>query len=170
MPPSEIRALFLLYRPEIERFLFRRLACADTAADLTQETFYRLLQHNGGKPIENSRAFLFKIAANLANDHVRKRRRQRTQVTEPEALAAVADQSPTMDATIAGRQRLAQLRAAIEELPPRTQEIFALNRLEGLTYQQVAQRLGVSESAVQKHLSAALLHATRRIRRNSDKS
>ncbi len=53
---------------------------------------------------------------------------------------------------------LARLREIVAELPPRTREIFRLNRLEGLTHAEVARRLEISDSSVQKHLARALAH------------
>ncbi|MFD2032045.1 RNA polymerase sigma factor [Ancylobacter dichloromethanicus] len=49
-------------------------------------------------------------------------------------------------------------------MPHRTQEIFVLNRIEGLTHAQVARQLRLSESAVQKHLALAIARMTRRLR------
>lgn len=63
----------------------------------------------------------------------------------------------------AARRRLRQLEGAVAELPERTRRIFVLNRLHGETYQEIADRLGVSVSTVQKHLMRALAHAMFRL-------
>lgn len=170
MQRLDLNRLYLLHGQEIERYLLRRVNCSETAADLTQEAFFRLLQHNGRESIENVRAFLFRIASNLAKDHVRKSRRQRTETVEPEQLSQVTDQSPPIDRRMEDRERLEILRRAIAELPARTQEIFRLNRIQGLSYREIAERLAVSESTVQKDLTMALAHATTRLRRYLDKS
>lgn len=162
--------MFLQHGREIERYLARRVDCTETAADLTQEAFFRLLQHDGRESIENVRAFLFRIASNLAKDHLRKLRRQQTDVVTPENLTRVADQAPSIDRRMEDRERLEVLRRAIAELPARTQDIFRLNRIQRLSYNEIAERLGVSESTVQKHLATALEHATARLQRYSERS
>ena len=168
MRQLDLNRLFLLHGREIERYLARQVNCTETAADLTQDAFFRLLQHNGREPIENVRAFLFRIASNLAKDHLRKSRRQQTETVKPENLTRIVDQAPSIDRRMEDRERLEVLRQAIGELPARTQDIFRFNRIHDLSYDEIARRLGVSESTVQKHLATALAHATARLQRYSD--
>ena len=170
MRQLDLDRLYLLHGREIQRYLARQVNCTETAADLTQEAFFRLLQHNGRESIKNVRAFLFRIASNLAKDHLRKSRRRQTEAVAPENLTRVADQAPSIDRRMEDRERLEVLRRAIAELPARTQHIFKFNRVQGLSYNEIARRLGVSESTVQKHLATALAHATARLRHYSDKS
>ena len=166
----DLDRLFLLHGQEIERYLARQVNCTETAADLTQEAFFRLLQHNGRDSIKNVRAFLFRIASNLAKDHLRKSRRRQTETVTPENLTLVADKAPPMDRRLEDRERLEVLSRAIAELPARTQDIFKFNRIQGLSYNEIARRMGISESTVQKHLATALAHATTRLQRYADKS
>jgi RNA polymerase sigma factor (sigma-70 family) len=62
------------------------------------------------------------------------------------------------------RERLDRLRSVIQELPERTRQVFVLHRIEELTYGEVAARLGISESSVQKHLAKALQYVVQRLR------
>lgn len=64
---------------------------------------------------------------------------------------------------MAQQQRQA-LKQALAELPERTQQIFRLNRVEGMTHAQVARHLEISDSSVQKHLAKALAHVMQRLR------
>ena len=82
----------------------------------------------------------------------------------PARIAEIPADLPGPEEITAGRERLDCLRAAIQELPERTRQIFVLHRLEELTYDQVADRLGISESSVQKHLAKALQHVMRRLK------
>jgi RNA polymerase sigma-70 factor (ECF subfamily) len=162
---EDVGQLFQRHGMEIERFLFRRVACAETAADLTQEAFSRLLQYNPDASIDNIRAFLFKIASNLAKDHQRKILRQKTDGVSDDVLSNVPDTAPDAEVQVADKQTLSVLRAAINDLPPKTRQIFVLARLDGLTYREVALHLGISESSVQKHLALALAHAMAKLGR-----
>jgi RNA polymerase sigma-70 factor (ECF subfamily) len=75
----------------------------------------------------------------------------------------VPDTTPAAEDAIAAQQKLHVLRHALSELSPLCQQIFDLNRLQGLTHAEVAQRLNISESTVQKNLARALLHVMQRL-------
>lgn len=169
MRQSDIGHLFRSHGPEVERFLFRHVACTETAADLTQETFSRLLRYEPASPIDNARALLFKIAANLAKDHKRKAQRQRTDPVPVEDLARFPDHTPTTETAISDKETLDILLNAVSQLPPRTRDIFVLHRIKGLTYSEVAKHMNVSESTVQKHLTQALAYAMSQLRRRDPK-
>lgn len=167
MVNDALKGLFLAHRRELQAYLTRKLRDADTAADLTQETFLRYaeLGSPAGATIANERSYLYRTAHNLAVDHVRQRQRRKTDVTCDDDLADIADDRPTLEDEADARQRLARLHGIVNELPELTRSIFVLNRIEGLTYSQVATRLGISDSSVQKHLSKALLHVTGRLQK-----
>lgn len=158
--------LFQSYRGELQRYLTRRLRDPDLAADLTQEAFLRYAEHPPAMAgeIRNNRSYLYRMAHNLAVDHIRKSARDQIEMPGDPVMTALADDYPGQEIQTGDRQRLRQLHAALDELPERTRQVFALNRIQGLSYQQVASRMGISESSVQKHLARALLHATRRMR------
>lgn len=165
---ADTRLLFHRYGEEIRRFLTRKLSCAATAEDLTQETFARLLRIDADAVIEDGRAFIYKTANNLAIDHIRAQRRQRTDTTDHHTMAMIADQTPDAETQLSDKRRLEILQQAIAELPPRTRQIFVLARIEGHSYGNIAQILSVSESTVQKHLAQALAHAVARLKKYTD--
>jgi len=68
----------------------------------------------------------------------------------------MADDGPAPDRRILGREQLDQALDVIRSLPPRTRDAFLLHRFEDLTYRQIADRLGVSVSMIEKHLAEAL--------------
>ncbi len=161
MAQRNLKGLFQAHGRELELFLTRQVDCPATAADLTQETFIRIAQQPLEAGSRNARSYLFRIARNLAIDHFRQESRRRTEATPADALAAVRDETPAADRTLEARQRLQRLETALARLPARTQEIFRLSRIEGLTYLEIAAELGISESSVQKHLARALEVAMR---------
>lgn len=146
---------------EVHAYLTERLRDPETAADLAQETFLRYAERATDAGVIHDRSYLYRTAHNLAVDHVRQLASRRTDAVSPEDMAHLPDTSPGVEATAAARQELDRLRGLIATLPDKTRRIFVLNRVHGLTHAQVAQRLGISESSVQKHLASALAHVLR---------
>ena len=163
---KDLKGLFLAHQRELFAYLIGRLRDVEAAADLTQETFLRYAQQrqSDSAAVLHPRSYLYRIARNLAVDHVRQQARQRTDTVDNNALAQILDDAPPIEETADSRRRLEHLLRAIDELPERTRQIFTLARIDGLTHREVAGRLGISESSVQKHLAAALQHAMRRTR------
>lgn len=161
-PPSLLGAYESVYE-ELMGFVRARVGCSATAADIVQETYLRAAASPLGSELKNPRAFLYRVAGNLAVDHIRvERSRARYVVHEtvpedrhPEAL------SP--EKTLEDRQRLLALVRAVEELPPRCREVFILRKFEDLHQAEIAARLGISRNMVEKHLRHALLHCLARL-------
>ena len=166
MTRKNLKGLFSAHKREIQAYLTHSLQDAELAADLTQETFLRYAeQGDGTATVLSDRSYLFRMARNLAIDHIRRRVRQRTDLVHEERLAALPEDRPTPEAMAAAREKLRLLQEIVLELPERTQRIFVLVRIDGLTYAQAASRLGISESSVQKHLADAVQHVMLRLKR-----
>lgn len=123
--------------------------------DVIQETYARLLALNdsASSAVRNWHAFLFATARNVALDRIR-----RAHVVSLDALAEmdgsdVIDQTPAADDALNARQELALLSAAIASLPDRCREALTLRKLYGLPQREIAQRLGISENTVEKHVA-----------------
>lgn len=166
MAGKDIEGLFKDHRHELQVYLTRTLRDADLAADLTQETFLRYAEQRRDPAfvVTQVRAYLYRIAHNLALDHRRARRRSPESGMPDDALALIADEAPSPERVADGIDALDRIRAALAELPPRTRQVFTLVRLEGLTYRKAAARLGISDSSVQKHLAVAIKHVMQRLR------
>lgn len=152
---ARIEALFAAHRDRLLWFLRRRRQTADEAADIVQETFARLARVESIQALTHPQAFLFQTALNVLRDDVRK-----TQVRSAQApaLAELYDREvPTPERVLEGRQRLARFQQALDELTPRRREIFVLAKFEGQTHAQIARHLGISVSAVEKHIVQAIV-------------
>jgi RNA polymerase sigma factor (sigma-70 family) len=147
------------YRAALTRFFERRApALRGEAEDLTQEVFERLAKRETGEEIGNVESYLFRTASNVLIDRTRRRKTHRADdhVQYEDELHAVEDFAP--DRVLIGREEVERVIRAIEDLPERTRIAFALHRFEELKYAEIAFRLGVSISAVEKHIIKALRH------------
>ena len=157
------RSAFVRHYREVLGFVSRLVADREVAADLTQESFARTwAAQQAGRPVRNVRAFLYRTARNLVIDTHR-----RTGVRS--AAGPDEDEAPTLDpdlyagarslepeVIVSSRRGLAEVMGVIEALPPRCREAFVLYRFEGLSYAQIATRMGISVRTVEMQLQIAM--------------
>jgi RNA polymerase sigma-70 factor (ECF subfamily) len=148
------------------RAFFRRRVGHDAEVDdLVQETFTRALNRSRTDPIENISGYLFQIAANLLLERARRSIRHRSVgagFLSAGLLEGGSDFSP--ERVHAARQACALVESALRELPARVRNVFVLNRFEELTGVEIARRLGVSLSTVEKDMARAILHLKERLK------
>jgi RNA polymerase sigma factor (sigma-70 family) len=154
------------FRLPLIAYFRRRVSSTSEAEDLTQDVFERVLKALSHAPIVNAEALVFRIAVNLLRDRARREiTRGGEQSLTSENIVALAD-ALTVDLSpervVLGERTLADVLAALQELGERTQAIFYLSRLENLKIREIAAIYGISASAVEKQVSKALLHLTRR--------
>lgn len=131
--------------------------------DMVQEVFERLIKRGNVAGLEHLGGYVFETASSVLTDRLRKRRSRHADahVTFDDQAHADVDFSP--EHVLIGRERLARATAVLLELPERTRVIFVLRRLEGMKYLDIAARLGISTSAVEKHMQRAVLHLAKRV-------
>lgn len=152
-------AMFMRHRSALVDYASPIVGCRARAEDVVQEAYIRFAAADAANEVASPTSYLYRIVRNLAIDTVRREHRQSPGLITEQQFAELPVDAPSVDRVLDGRRRLAQLEAAVAELPERTRRIFILNRLHGLTYQQIADELDVSISTVQKHLMQALAHA-----------
>lgn len=149
------------YAAPLARYFRARVRSAADIDDMVQEVFLRLAARRGGGALEAPENYLFTVAASVLNDSFRRAaRRGGTHAEFDEALHAEADFSP--ERLFLGQERLRMVERALHELPERTRVVFVLHRFEEMSYAQIARRLQVSVSAIEKHMIKALAHLARR--------
>ncbi|MFD1949826.1 RNA polymerase sigma factor [Sphingomonas arantia] len=130
----------------------------DDAEDLLHDAWVGLAERQ--VVADNAAALLTRAAANRGCDAWRRERRVGTGVSIDLAADALADHRPLQDEVLIARHRLERLRGGVEHLSPRTRQIFLMHRLDGLKYREIAEELGISQSAVEKHVARAMSHLT----------
>ncbi|MDH2915634.1 MAG: RNA polymerase sigma factor [Gallionella sp.] len=142
---------------ELRAFILRRVGCRELAAELTNETFVRILSYEAGAPVCNQRAFLYRIAGNLAIDHHRANREQTECIDDFQESELLATDVTDPARVLCARQSLERLRRAIEALPPQCRRAFILFKFEGLSHLEIAAEFDVTRNAVEKLLIRALV-------------
>lgn len=155
--------IYLCHEQEIKRFLFKYTRCQNTADDLAHELLFKLNKISDLSEIDNIRAYLFRMASNLVSERMRTEARQnRLLEKHTEAMLPTQD-SYTPEDWLAARQQLEMLEQAVAELPPKCREVFLLRKVEHLSHADIAERLGISRSMVEKHLYRAMMHCRDRV-------
>jgi RNA polymerase sigma-70 factor (ECF subfamily) len=143
-----------------------QLSSADAADDAVQETFLRMLRYRDVKDAGEIRALLFRVAANVVADNYRHAKARRTDAHCPLDSLQLASSAPAPERVFSARQDLAVIKQAIGNLPPRCRQVFLLHRFEGLSYREIAQRLGISSRTVENQIAHALTVCRRAIGEN----
>jgi RNA polymerase sigma-70 factor (ECF subfamily) len=142
---------------KLRRFLRHRGRLGDEADELIQEAFLRLQLYRRERHVREPEAFLVRTVRNLSVDILRRRSQRGTHIALENERIHLVDPSPSPDEVLESQQRLQLLRAGLEALPPRTREVVLLQRVEGFSHAQIAARLGITVSAVEKHIAKAAL-------------
>lgn len=145
-----------VYTNDLQRFLAKRRLVESDIKDVCQEVFLRLLRFNRGEVIHNPLAYLFRVAANVAHDF-KLRRPQWTslesETVEEAALGTDASDGPESIADVTYRRKF--LQRVMAELPPLPRAVIALQYHEGLSYDEIAARLGVTPRVVKRAMARA---------------
>jgi RNA polymerase sigma factor (sigma-70 family) len=165
-----LAAAYVEIAPHLGRMGARRSLDGE---DIGQDAVVRVLHAQdsaagSGGSIESPVRYLFRVARNLFVDAERGRARERLVIDPAADLESRADSRADPERILAGRERLEQALAVIEDLPPRCREAFRLHRFDGLSYVAIARRMGISPSMVEKHIAEAMLRLVRALGRNSD--
>ena len=151
------------YYRELVCFLNAKLGNRQVAEDVVHDAYVRVLERSSETPIEQPRAFLYRTALNLVIDGHRRnvvRQAEPLDVLDSEERFAPCSPHTSHDQG----QRLEMLERALDELPAACRDSFLLRKLEGLSHVQIAERLCISRSLVEKHIVNAMKHCRVRMR------
>lgn len=168
---AELLAVYFDRRPALVRFFAARTGSRDRAEDIVQDIYVRLetLSEASAQAVKSPVPFLYRIGGNLMLDAIRTGRRTaaRDQAWTDASGSAVdgvsiADAPSPEDAAWA-RLKLDRVAAALEGVSPNARQAFRLHKIDGLTHAEVAARMGVSRSSVEKYVSGVLARLLERV-------
>jgi RNA polymerase sigma-70 factor (ECF subfamily) len=165
---AELKDLHVRFRRPLLSYFLRRVGNLAEAEDLTQEVFFRLVRRPPDDEIAHRSGFVFATAINLIRDRGRQQRTRPApvEISQTELESVVEDCAP--DRVLLGKERLAEVLACLDELPPRTRDAFLLFRVERMRQRDIAKALGLSVSSVEKLITRAAAHLTQRFATGSE--
>lgn len=141
----------------------------DAAEDCLQAAFVRLEEYRRHKVVDSDVRFLARAARNIAIDEARKSRVRASSAGDIRVLLEnYQNAQPLQDEVLLARERLSRARAVLASLPERTRAVFMMHRFTRAKYREIAVELGISVSAVEKHIARASLALADSVEREGD--
>ena len=144
------------YGMALKRYFQRRGAPPDAADDHVQDVYARLAARTKTAAIDNPEAYLMQTASSVWTDALRKKRSRDSQFHVEYEDSAHSPEGFSPENVLESRDELNRFFRALEALTPRTRQIYLLCRMDGMKRREAAKRLGISESAVDRHLMKAV--------------
>ncbi len=160
-----VERMFQRYHLVLMKYLRDRLFNKQEAEDVAQEVYYRIARRTASDQIDFPKAFLIRTARNLLIDMRRAAPKNQLLLSidseeDIELITTIEDETiqENPESEISAEQLLSGIKAALAELNPKCQAVFVMNRVDGISYRQIAKDLNMSESMVGKYMRQALRH------------
>lgn len=141
----------LEYYNEILNYVSKLVGDKEFAKDVAQETFTRVMELEPGKEI--NRSFLYKTSRNIVIDELRKKRKFSQVEFIEEVFSIPQDEQP--DEIVIEDNQYQNLMKIVHTLPPRSKEAFIFHAIDGYSRKEIAEIMGISQNAVEKHITRA---------------
>jgi RNA polymerase sigma factor (sigma-70 family) len=159
-----VERLFDQHHAVLQAFFRRRIRSKSDTPDLVQEVYLRMLRISDPEAIRNPVHYLYTVASNLVKEHAVLERRRASGLDIEEAPPHEQLETwPAFDGELDAARRVARVREVLKQLRPRWQAAVELRFTHGLTYPEIAVRLGVSPQMAKKYVAQALGHCRRRM-------
>jgi len=149
---SSVLSAYKTHVEALRRFISRFVGKHDVE-DVVQEAFLRAYNAESGKPIEQPKSYLFRIAKHVALNQLRQRSRKPTDYLEDFESPDVLVNEWTLEDEIMAQQKLGFHCAAVAALPPKCRKVYLLRKVYGMSYKDIAATLQISDSTVEAHIS-----------------
>ncbi|MCE1238594.1 MAG: sigma-70 family RNA polymerase sigma factor [Azonexaceae bacterium] len=148
--PDSVSTLYQAHHGWLFGWLRRKTGCSQQAADLAQDTFLRLLLKRECEAFREPRAYLRTVAHGLMVDQIRRRTLEQAYL---EALALLPEPvAPSPEERLLVIEALLHIDRLLDALPKKTRTVFLLSQLEGLSYPEIAEQLGIGLRSVKRYM------------------
>lgn len=152
-PQSGLFEAFQLYERSLKNFLYRFSSRREDIDEMAQEAFLRAFNAEQGQEIKSPKAYLFRVARNVALRELNKKSRQLTDYLEESVDESVLGRVDSIEEDLMAQQKLQQCCNAIADLPDQCRRVFLMRKVHALSHKQIAEQLNISVRTVEKHLA-----------------
>ena len=135
--------------------------------DLIQEALVRILRANEEGDLKSPKAYFFAVARNLALDHIRRSKVVFNETLLNSEAMNLFDEAESIEETVSRNQELEILTEAIQSLPERCRRAFTLSKVYGMTYNQIAEEMGITFNTVSAQIAIGLSKCGEYMRRHA---
>lgn len=160
MTLSEFKSIFDQYYTPIKNFLYYKSGDIDLSEDITQDVFMKLWDKREDVQQETVKSYLYTIANNMLLNKIRHNK----------VVMSFAEKNKNQqeehspEFSLEEKEFKAELESVIGAMPEKQREVFLMNRIEEMTYKEIADRLELSVKAVEKRMHGALAHIREHIK------
>jgi RNA polymerase sigma factor (sigma-70 family) len=160
-----LSAAFVQHQSSLKRFVARFFSRSQDIEDVVQEAYLRaFIAEKNGETAYSPKAFLFRIAKNVALNELAKKSRLLTEYIEDSVSSDVSRADGSAEDRALAQEQLAIFCRAAASLPIQCRRAFLLRKVYGLSHKEISQRLGISVSTVEKHVASGLLRCSANMR------
>lgn len=159
-----VTSLVASHGKELRRFLLARVRRAADVPDIVQEVYLRMLRISNVESIRSPEAYLFTVALHVVQQHMLRRSAVPSSIDIMELLdppRATLDGDPAL--AIDAQQCLEQMQTALDQLSPKVRATFLLHRRDGLSFDEISAKLGITRAVAKKYLMKALVQLRQRL-------
>ena len=144
------------HEPALRAYLRGQFPSLPDPDDVVQETYIRLIRARESEPIRSPKSLLFVTARNVAVDVFRRQKSSPTEDLANLEHFPVLEEGPASSDSYSHEHKLQLLEAAIQSLPERCRQVIMLKKIEGLSYDEISMKLGISHNTISAHLTAGV--------------
>lgn len=150
--------VFVTHRSTLHGFLRRRAARSWDVQDLAQEVYVRMLQIDEKRAgaIRDPRAYLFTVASNLIKEHAMLQKRHAAGLDVDQVVPSLEAPEGSAQDVAERDDRRRRLARMLDRLPARCRAVLIMQHRDGMSYQEIAERFGISTHMVKKYVVRAL--------------
>ena len=153
---SEISQAFMQQQEPLKVFISRLIRRPQDIDDIAQETFVRAFLAEQKGTIQHPKAYIYRIARNLAFEILTKKSTKLTSYIEDSCNNALLQSTEDIEGTAIVMEKFDRVKVAIAQMPPQCQRVFIMHKVYGFKYKEISQQLGISVSTVEKHIMTGL--------------
>lgn len=159
-----VAGLVATHGGQLRRFLLARVRNVADVPDIVQEVYLRMLRVPNVESIRSPEAYLFTVAQHVVQQHTLRSSAVPAAIELTRVLdtsRAASDTDPVLE--VDAQQCLEQLQGALDRLSPKARATFMLHRRDGLSFDEIGERLGISRPMAKKYLMKALMQFRQRL-------
>lgn len=168
MNKSAIYESFLQNQRALKSFISGFMSNSSDIEDVAQEVFIRAYKHDSDKSITYPKAYLYRIAKNLALNEVVRCNNRITDYIDDIESSYDEPRTRALEDDIAAQQKLGLVCQSIAALPPKCREAVLLKKVHGFSVKEIAEQMNIAESTVEKHLYKGMLAVNKQNKQQLD--